>query len=461
MALGQWLTFRDGAIPIVSSDGLLYLSDAHALPGLHGLVDPKVPPGYPVLLAGIFLIVGHDNLVAVMIVQAILFVAALLELHWLLTALGVNRMLSWVVVSLLAAAPWLVQWERWILTETFSLWAVISLFVAFTRLLRRPTWGMALVCGLVGALIPLTRPALALVPGTLLLVLLLRAVLTRRVGVPLRANALAVVVFGLASYLPVGAYIAGNAAVNGCYCYTSISSLNLFGKIYEYGMKDFPADPEFSAIAQQVSAVDSINRFLENNPQYEAQNYAPLGAFARSQFLKYKGFTAVASLREIKRVLTLDIDHAVLAEHPYMCRNDPAMPYPLATGDAIQASDVPYCPMTTVSVGKLGEDVNRAIYYIVFLAYVALPLSLALGLALVFAQTMRERAWLLLATSGVVTSVIVSSSLAGYEAFDRLKVPMDGIALTAAVLMVGELWFLLSELRRTLGLRRAATATGA
>ncbi len=454
-AIGQWIVFHDGATPIVSSDGLLYLSDAHALPALQGLVDPRVPPGYPLLLAGIFIVAGRDNLDAVMIVQGVLFLAAILELYWLLASFGVHRVLCATVVSLLAAAPWLVQWERFILTETISFWAVITLFVAYTQLLRRPTWGSALVCGAIGASIPFTRPALSLVPAMLVLVLLLRSVITRRVG-GMNAPALTALLFGLASYVPVGAYIAGNAAVNGCYCYTSISNLNLFGKIYEYGMKDFPADTQFAAIAENVRAADSINRFLESNPQFEAQNYAPLGAFARSQFLKYPSFTIKASVREIKRVLTLDIDHAVLLAHPYACRNDPNMPYPLLTGDAIQASDVPYCPKTTVSVGKLGEDVNRAIYFVVFLTYVVLPLSLALGVALVFAKPKRERAWLLMATSAVVASVIVSSSLAGYTAFDRLKVPVDGIALTAAVLMVGELWFLLSEVRRTVRLRRVA-----
>src|ERR1700736_795888 len=69
-AFGQWLVLHDGAVPIVSSDGLIYyLPDAHALPGLQGLVDAKVPAGYPLLLGLGFLIGGRDNLDGVLAVQ--------------------------------------------------------------------------------------------------------------------------------------------------------------------------------------------------------------------------------------------------------------------------------------------------------------------------------------------------------------------------------------------------------
>ena len=71
-AFGQWLVLRDSAVPIVSSDGLIYyLPDAHALPGLHGLVDAKVPGGYPLLLGFAFVIGGRDNLDVVLAMQAV------------------------------------------------------------------------------------------------------------------------------------------------------------------------------------------------------------------------------------------------------------------------------------------------------------------------------------------------------------------------------------------------------
>ena len=39
---GQWLVLHDSAAPIVSSDGLLYISNANQITSLHGLVDPKM-----------------------------------------------------------------------------------------------------------------------------------------------------------------------------------------------------------------------------------------------------------------------------------------------------------------------------------------------------------------------------------------------------------------------------------
>ena len=445
IAGGQWLVLHDSAAPIVSSDGLLYISNADQIPSLHGLVDPKVPPGYPILLSGIFLVTGHNNVQAVVVVQILFFIAAILETYFLLTTLMLPRALAVSVAYLLAAAPWLVQWERYILTETFSFWLLVTLLLAFTRLIRKPSTRSALVCGLVGAAIPITRPALALVPATLFVILVLRVILASRIRIPQTAAAISAIVFALVSYIPVGAYVAANAAFNGCYCYTSISNLNLFGKIYEYGMKSYPADPQYATISEQVQSFPNINRFLDAHPEYEAQNYAPLGAFARSQFLRYPTQTLHLTIVEIRMVLTLDIHRAVLLERPFACANDPNLPYPLVTGDALHESDYPYCPLTTISVRETGEQVNRIIYFVIFLAYVFLPLSLALGAAMVFVDPRRERGWLLLAMSAVVASVIVSSSLAGYTAFDRLKVPVDGVVLAAAALAMSELWFVISR----------------
>src|SRR2546428_5436112 len=81
-AFGQWLVLRDGAVPIVSSDGLIYyLPDAHALPGLQGLVDAKVPGGYPLLLGLAFLIGGRGNPALGLAMQAGFLVGAAVVTH--------------------------------------------------------------------------------------------------------------------------------------------------------------------------------------------------------------------------------------------------------------------------------------------------------------------------------------------------------------------------------------------
>ena len=326
------------------------------------------------------------------------------------------------------------------------MWLIVTLFLAFTQLLRHPTWRWGLVCGLVGAAIPMTRAALVLIPGTLLLVFVVRQIGLRR-G---RRHLAPAIVFLVVSYLPVGVYIVANAALNGCYCYTSIGNLNLFGKIFEYGMKDLPADPKYATIAQQVAASDGPNDFLASHPEYARQNYSPLSAYARSQFVRYPGTVARHTVADLRNLLVMNVDHAVLLEHPYACLNDPNLPYPLVTGDALQAADVPLCSRTNVSVGNVGEDVNRVVYAFIFLGYVLLPLSLILGAALAWVLPRREHAWLLLAVSGVVFAVLVTASITGYIAFDRLKIPVDSMALVSGVLLAGELWFVATGLRRAL-----------
>jgi hypothetical protein len=452
-AFGQWLVLHNGVIPIISSDGVgIYLAGAHALPAIQGgFVDPRVPPLYPLLLAGVFDIAGHDNLDAVLVLQSVVFVATIIETYALLTMIGLPRLVSTLVAAALGAAPWLVQWERYVLTETFSCWLIITLFLAFVRLLRRPTIGSALICGVLGAAIPLTRPALGLVPGALVLVLLLRAGVFRRAGYALAGIAGTALVFAVVSYVPVGLYIAANAAINGCYCFTSNGNIDFFGKIYEYGMQEFPADAKYATIAAQVASSDGTYDFLAKYPEYAQQNFAPLSAYARSQFLRYPRTVAFRTVADLRYLLVVNQDHAVLLEHPYACNNDPALPYPLVTGDALQAADVPLCAKTTVSVGKLGEDVNRVIYGFVFLGYVMLPLSLALAVALGLVQPLRDRAWILLATAAVLWSVLLTTAVfVPGIAFDRFKLPVDGLALIAGTLLVGELWFVATRLRRAL-----------
>jgi hypothetical protein len=442
-AFGQWLVFQGGVIPIVSSDGTeYYLFAAHALPGLQGLVDPKVPPGYPLFLGAIFLAAGHDNLVAMLVIQATLFVAALVETYALLATIGIPRPVSAAVAGLLGAAPWLVQWERYVLAESLSFCAIATLLLVFVHFLRHPAIRWAIACGLIGATIPMTRAALVLVPGTLLLVLLLRAVLAHRLGLSRRTLAVSAIVFGVVSYAPVAGYTVANAVVNNCYCFTSIGNLNLLGKVYEYNLQLLPADPKYASLAVEVRAAGDVDTFVQDHPEYAAENFATPAAYARSQFLRYPRTTFRYLVRDMRALLVLNIDHSVLQPHPSDCSKDPSLPYPLVTGDAIHPSDGPYCTTATVSVSRLGEDVNRVIYGLVFMAYVLLPLSLALGAAVVFVQPKRELSWMLLATAGVVALVLVTAALTGFVAFDRLRVPVDGVALVSVVLMLYTLWSL-------------------
>jgi len=458
-ALGQWFELRDGATAILSSDGQLYLHDAHSLSSLQGLVDPKVPPGYPIFLAGIFLVAGRDNLLAVLVVQSLLLIAALIELYAFLVVASVPRWLAMAVAACLGVSAWLAQWERYVLTEALSFWLVATLLLLTARWIRRPSTGVAVACGLVGAAIPLVRPALGAVPATVLIVLLARWALSRAPG-GARLPATALLLFLVISYLPVGAYVTANAVVNDCYCYTSISNLNLFGKLYEYHMQELTADPQFATIAGQIQVSTDINQFLSAHPGYEAENYTPLGDFARSQMLRYREYTARRTVSEVRRVLTLEITRAVFANPVFACRGGSAPPDTLETGDAIAQSGLSPCVATNLSVGTYGEVTNTLVYVLVVLGYAALPGGFLLGALLVLRRPTRDRTWLLLLATTVAGVVVSTSAVGGYESFERLKLPADGASLAALALFLTETAWLLRRLTSSVGPAPASTRAG-
>ncbi len=441
-ATGQWFELHDGATAIVSSDGSLYLHDARALPALQGLVDPTIPPGYPIFLAAIMLLAGRDILLAILIAQTILLIAALIELYAFLLIATVPRWLATAVAGCLGASAWLAQWERYVLTELLSFCLVATLLLLTASWIRRPTTSEAIACGLVGAAIPLVRPALVAVPAAVLIVLVARSLFFRVPGQP-QLHPMTLVLFGAVSYLPVGAYVTANATVNKCYCYTNISNLNLFGKLYEFDMQRLPADPQFATISEQVNESTGLNQFLAAHPEYQTQNYTPLGNFARSQLLRYRNITARRTLSEIRRVLTLQIDHAVYAKYTYACRGDQAVPYPLATEDAVPESDLPSCQVVALSVGSFGEATNEFVYSLVAIGYGTLPAALLLGFLQVLLRRAHDRTWFMLLAAAVPSVIVFAAAIGGYESFERLKLPADGAALAALALFLTEMAWIL------------------
>lgn len=445
-AVGQWFELRNGVTAIVSSDGFIYMHDAHALPGLSGLVDPTVPPGYPIFLAAVFAVGGRDNVLAVLLVQSILLVAALLELYSFLVVATAPRWLASTVAGCLAASTWLAQWERYVLTELLSFWLIATMLLLTARWIRRPSTGAAIAAGLVAAALPLVRPALAFVPLTILVVLLARSLLTRTAPGRSRIPAMALLLFLVVSYLPVGGYVTANALVNDCYCYTNISNLNLFGKIWEYDMQRLPADSRFATVAQELHDSTGLNQFLAANPDYAIQNYAPLGDYARSQMLRYPGLTARRTVSELRKVLTLQVDHAVYVNPVYACPGDSVPSSALETEDAVAPPDLTSCTAVTLSVGTFAEVTNTLVYFLVVIGYATLPPGLLLGFLLVFMRPARDRSWAMLLASAVASAVVFSAAVGGYESFDRLKLPADGAALGALALFLAEMGWLAKEL---------------
>jgi len=93
-------------------------------------------------------------------------------------------------------------------------------------------------------------------------------------------------------------------------------------------MKSYPAAPEYSAISDQVQSFPNINRSSMLIRSTRPRTTHPLGAFARSQFLRYPRQTLHLTIDEIRMVLTLDIHRAVCGSVPSRAPTIPICPIP-------------------------------------------------------------------------------------------------------------------------------------
>ncbi len=231
-------------------------------------VDALRTPGYPMLVALVFLVAGVNNFLAVSVVQGILFVLATLEIY-LLTLLVLRRAwLAGIIGLLVGSNTYLLSFVKPIIVEGFALWLTVSLALASVlfvqRLQRRYLWLAAVLT----LLLFMTRPEWVYLPIPLMAFLLLVAArhgLFRRM-VPHALGA----VFVLYAFL--GLFIYVNATQNGYAGISSVQNINLVGKILQYHMQD-EAPPEY---AQTTQALDAFVKRGGWNPYDLLTDYPPI-----------------------------------------------------------------------------------------------------------------------------------------------------------------------------------------
>lgn len=212
-------------------------------------VDPLRTPGYPLLVALIFLLTGVGNFLAVAVVQGILFVIATLEIY-MLTALVLRR--SWVaflVGVLVGTNTYLLSFVKPIIVEGFALWLTTSLALAVVLFVKRLKPGyLWLAVGFL-LLLFMTRPEWIYLPIPLLAYLLFIA---RRSG-KLRQ----LLPHGLAAaallYAVLGLFILVNATQNGYLGVSYVQRINLVGKVLQYHMQG-EASPQYAEVQQELNA---------------------------------------------------------------------------------------------------------------------------------------------------------------------------------------------------------------
>jgi hypothetical protein len=237
--------------PLVETDPdtTAYVQAAGSIAHSLKLVDDARLPGYPLLMALCFAVVGHGNLGAVSIVQAVLFVLAALEVYIIACLILGNSALALVVSLPVGVSTHLLSFVKPILSEGLALFLVTSLALAVVVYLvsHRLVALWAIAVWLVALF--LTRPEWIYLPVPLFAYLL---VIAWRRG-QLRQFLPYVLAACLGLYAVLGLYIVANSVQNGCTCVTYIQNLNLLGKIMDYRMQD-EAPPQYDGLTKVLDA---------------------------------------------------------------------------------------------------------------------------------------------------------------------------------------------------------------
>lgn len=364
----------------------------------HGIVDPLRTPGYPLLITAVFLLFGRNNLQAVSIVQAVLFVLTTLEIYALAIQVLKRTWMAFLVGVLVGINTDLMAFAKAIVVESLTLWLVATLALAVVICIHRLK---ALHLWLVAALTLaafMTRPEWVYVPAPLFAYLLIVAARRGRFR-RLLPHAIAAV---LVIYAFLSLYVYVNGQQNGFPGITFVQRQNLVGKVMEYQMQN-EAPPDYAQVAQHV------NTFLANHPpdpyqlegQYPqiADNYWELGG---------------------------NYADAVVAHHPleFLVKTLPLFVTSWQNPNVFShiAPKGPFL-LPLLSLNSISADI--------YPAYQVFPVFALLWLGLLFWKpTRRQRATeTMFAVVLLAFYELLMTSLGGYVEFWRLHVPFEPLLL--------------------------------
>lgn len=285
-------------------DTAAYLYVAHRY-ALHGwFVDSARLPGYPLFIRLVFALAGWDNLTALGITQAGLFVIATVEIYALLCLLLRRPPIAFLAALAMGANPVILSYVKAILSEGLALFLTVNLAVAVMLWLHRATaprlW---LIAGCVLALY-MTRPEWIYLPVplfALLLVVAWRRDMLRRV----LPHALGAVV---ALYAVLGLYVYANANQNHCACVTYIQNINTLGKVMQYRMQD-EAPPQYADVTRVVNGfmnkgdLDPWDVIRSPDPAVQGDYFSRVGAYGtaimKTHPLEYVAHSAPLAIQSL------------------------------------------------------------------------------------------------------------------------------------------------------------------
>lgn len=262
------------------ADTISYLYVVHLIQTHGQLVNFWRLPGYPLFIVLVYTLTSQGNMVAVSVVQAILFVLATLELYILAVLLLRRAWIAFLIGLLVGTNLTLLSYVKPIMSEALALWLLVSLALAVVYFLHTLQVRILWLVTLCTLLLFMTRPEWIYLPvplfGYLLLVAASRGAFRRLLPHAL----LSLVVL----YSILGGYIYINATQNHFPGLTWIENINALGKVLQYNMQN-EAPPQYTAIRHILDIyVARGNRdpypILAHQPSLSHNYAAPVAQFS-------------------------------------------------------------------------------------------------------------------------------------------------------------------------------------
>lgn len=246
-----------------------YLAAAHQLHTTGNPVNYFRLPTYSFFLLGVYAFAGQGNLMAVSLVQGLLFLCAIGEISLLTFLITRQKWIAFFIGILVGTNIFLLYNVKLIMTEGLSLWLLTTIMlstIVFLKTLRPFFLWISSACLL---LLLFTRPEWILFPC----VLFLSLIVATRKKLALRTIAFPMISALVVIYLLIGGYIYANARLNHVASLSTITNMNLIGKVLQYRMQDeSPYNPSLSHI------YDHFLRQGKISPYYITGQVPALGA---------------------------------------------------------------------------------------------------------------------------------------------------------------------------------------
>jgi hypothetical protein len=246
------LVIKQAPLVMMYSDSAEYIAAAKQI--LSGNFAPHIDrtPGYPALIAIVFALTQSERLGYVVIAQGILLVVAALEVYVLVYILSGRRWVGVVIACLVGGNLYLADWSRVILSETLTVWLLVSIMLCFASYTHRATFSRFAVLALLLVFAVFTRPQTLYLPALLIAILCIRAARERRLIIQLPSALLSLaLIYGL-----VLLYMFGFWLTYGTFGISKVSNVNLLGAVmtlrYRYHMPLDNMDPKYYKLQTDV-----------------------------------------------------------------------------------------------------------------------------------------------------------------------------------------------------------------